>query len=105
MEHGVNQFSHLNVISLVTLVFIMLLFSRCHSLHASHLDWLSSDPDSAKFIVEFNAHLLYHLDVFGCHKVETLVDILFDMFNTLFTVGCGNPENLKTATDMLKVSF
>ena len=49
------------------------------------------------------AHLLYHLDVFGCRKVETLVDIVFDMFNTLFTVGCANPENLKVATDMLKV--
>ena len=67
------------------------------------MDLLASDPESAKFIVEFMAHLLYHLDVFGCRKVETLVDILFDMFNTLFTVGCANPENLKVATDMLKV--
>jgi hypothetical protein len=62
-----------------------------------------SDPPTAKFIVEFMAHLLYYLDLFGLRKVDSLVDILFEMFNTLVTVGSANPENLVTAAEMLKV--
>ena len=81
----------------------LFLSDRCRSLHSDHLHYLSSDPASAKFIVEFCAHLLFYLDQYSIRKVESLVDILFDMFNTLMTIGCNSPDNLKTAAEMLKV--
>ncbi len=68
----------------------LFLTDRCRSLHSNHLAYLSSDPASAKFIVEFCAHLLYCLDRFSIHKVSTLIITILVNFYFLF-FGARNP--------------